>query len=104
MDSFKERLTSLISEYNLGAAVGLPDFVLAGYMVSSIKSLTDMQTELKSHRFSYQEDRPEPNTLNEEVYDESMDGDHESALRSVGWGTDEDYAPECGLDYNDDRL
>ena len=26
-----------------------------------------------------------------EVYNESMDGDHESALASVGWGTDEDY-------------
>ena len=24
-------------------------------------------------------------------YDESMDGDHESALVSVGWGTNEDY-------------
>lgn len=24
-------------------------------------------------------------------YDDSMDGDHESALASVGWGTDEDY-------------
>lgn len=24
-------------------------------------------------------------------YDESMDGDHASALASAGWGTDEDY-------------
>ena len=24
-------------------------------------------------------------------YDESMDGDHASALASIGWGTDEDY-------------
>lgn len=24
-------------------------------------------------------------------HDDSMDGDHESALASVGWGTDEDY-------------
>jgi hypothetical protein len=24
-------------------------------------------------------------------YDDSMDGDHESALASCGWGTDEDY-------------
>ena len=33
------------------------------------------------------------------VYDEddSMDGDHESALASAGWGTDEDYG--C---YDDD--
>ena len=24
-------------------------------------------------------------------YDESMDGDHDSAMTSAGWGTDEDY-------------
>ena len=27
----------------------------------------------------------------DEDYDDSMDGDHESALASCGWGTDEDY-------------
>ena len=27
----------------------------------------------------------------DEVYDESLDGDHTSALASAGWGTDEDY-------------
>jgi len=26
-----------------------------------------------------------------EDYDDSMDGDHDSALASAGWGTDEDY-------------
>ena len=26
-----------------------------------------------------------------EEYDESMDGDHDSAMASIGWGTDEDY-------------
>jgi len=26
-----------------------------------------------------------------DFYDDSMDGDHESALASAGWGTDEDY-------------
>ena len=34
------------------------------------------------------------NMLEEEYarqYDDSMDGDHGSALASVGWGTDEDY-------------
>lgn len=29
-------------------------------------------------------------------YDDSMDGDHESGLASAGWGTDEDYG-----DYGD---
>ena len=27
----------------------------------------------------------------EEDYDDSMDGDHDSAMASAGWGTDEDY-------------
>jgi len=31
-------------------------------------------------------------------YDDSMDGDHESALASAGWGTDEDYG-YFGEDY-----
>ena len=29
--------------------------------------------------------------VDQQEYDESMDGDHESALASAGWGTDEDY-------------
>lgn len=29
--------------------------------------------------------------VDEYTYDDSMDGDHASALASVGWGTDEDY-------------
>ena len=27
----------------------------------------------------------------QEEYNDSMDGDHETALASAGWGTDEDY-------------
>ncbi len=27
----------------------------------------------------------------DDFYDDSMDGDHDSAMESVGWGTDEDY-------------
>ena len=34
---------------------------------------------------------PEIDEANEADYDDSMDGDHESALASAGWGTDEDY-------------
>jgi hypothetical protein len=33
--------------------------------------------------YSYQSD--------DDYYDDSMDGDHASALASCGWGTDEDY-------------
>lgn len=27
----------------------------------------------------------------EDYYDDSMDGDHDSSMESAGWGTDEDY-------------
>jgi hypothetical protein len=30
--------------------------------------------------------------------DESMDGDHQSALASIGWGDDEDYRPGMDVD------
>lgn len=30
-------------------------------------------------------------STDEDGYDDSMDGDHASALASAGWGTDEDY-------------
>ena len=26
-----------------------------------------------------------------EDYDDGMDGDHDSCMRDIGWGTDEDY-------------
>jgi len=31
--------------------------------------------------------------------DESMDGDHDSCMRDIGWGLDEDYY--CDGDYDD---
>lgn len=33
---------------------------------------------------------------------DDMDGDHESALASAGWGTDEDYGCYNDYDYGDD--
>jgi hypothetical protein len=37
-------------------------------------------------------------------FDESMDGDHDSAMTSCGWGTDEDYGyyGEDEGDFGDD--
>lgn len=37
-----------------------------------------------------------------DYYDDSMDGDHESALASAGFGTDEDYGDFGGDDGGDD--
>ena len=39
--------------------------------------------------YSYDEGHEE--SVEEDEYDDSMDGDHASALASAGWGTDEDY-------------
>jgi len=37
-------------------------------------------------------DDPSCDASDEDNYcDESMDGDHDSAMESCGWGTDEDY-------------
>jgi hypothetical protein len=39
----------------------------------------------------YETQVPNENGDWEDNYDDSMDGDPESALASAGWGTDEDY-------------
>ena len=59
--------------------------------------------------FDYYDDyygMPEDEVIdeNEDFYDdswddESMDGDHDSAMESAGWGTDEDYGYFGGEDY-----
>jgi hypothetical protein len=52
----------------------------------------------------YLYDEIDPDTLEEawddcdDYYDDSMDGDHDSAMGSAGWGTDEDYG-YYGEDY-----
>jgi hypothetical protein len=33
----------------------------------------------------------EENNVDDDDYDDSMDGDHDSAMRDAGFGTDEDY-------------
>lgn len=59
-----------------------------GYSVATIAEIMDMaQGDVEALLESYWHD----------TYDDSQDGDHASALASVGWGTDEDYgsASEC---------
>lgn len=59
----------------------------------------------------YNDDRDYDDENSGEVdwdYNDDMDGDHDSAMTSCGWGTDEDYGyygdPEDGNDYGyDDR-
>ena len=42
-------------------------------------------------RYALEEDFDYEESWNDDWFDDSMDGDHESALASAGWGTDEDY-------------
>jgi len=37
------------------------------------------------------DDEDEDDTEDDDCYDDSMDGDHDSNMRDIGWGTDEDY-------------
>lgn len=43
-------------------------------------------------------DENEEDDVWDDSYDDSMDGDFDSAMRDVGWGTDEDYG-YYGEDY-----
>ena len=55
----------------------------------------------ESTLFPYLYDEIDPDTLEEawaDDYDDSMDGDHDSAMESAGLGTDEDYG-YYGEDY-----
>ena len=68
-------LENFISTTGLGAYLDLPDTVLAEYLIDVIEILKRTKNTWKLEN--------EP--------DESMDGDHASALASAGYGTDEDY-------------
>lgn len=39
-----------------------------------------------------------PDTMIIDEYNDDMDGDHDSAMASIGWGTDEDYGFFGGSD------
>ena len=39
----------------------------------------------------HQEDMDWEDDYHEDDYNDSMDGDHDTAMRDAGWGTDEDY-------------
>jgi hypothetical protein len=47
--------------------------------------------EMNSHFDDYQYDYHDDFYGEDDSYDDSMDGDHDSAMTSCGWGTDEDY-------------
>lgn len=50
----------------------------------------DSNYDYASYDDGYYDDNEEYDIW-EDDYDDSMDGDHDSAMESAGWGTDEDY-------------
>lgn len=50
----------------------------------------DSNYDCASYDDGYYDDNEEYDIW-EDDYDDSMDGDHDSAMESAGWGTDEDY-------------
>jgi hypothetical protein len=58
------------------------------------------EDDRKNHFDDFEDDSPEfDDFADEDDYDDSMDGDHDSAMRDAGMGTDEDYGYFGGEDY-----
>ncbi len=75
--AFKQELQELLNHYGIDNLCSIPDFILATMLIKQIEMLSELEQALLFHENS--------------SIDDSMDGDHQSALASAGWGTDEDY-------------
>lgn len=52
----------------------------------------DPENSYEDDDMAYHDDTTDPNyDDHDDFYSDSMDGDHDSAMESAGWGTDEDY-------------
>ena len=58
------------------------------YMEVTLETLAQTLSEYYE---SAEQHNPDLNGMEPDLYDDQMDGDHESALASAGLGTDEDY-------------
>jgi hypothetical protein len=63
------------------------DYRDAFYGEDSSSSHPDADHEIASQY----DDTADSDCGHDDYYDDSMDGDHDSAMTSCGWGTDEDY-------------
>lgn len=81
-NAFEKRLCSLLNAYNKDSECNMPDFILARFLLMTLENL--------QYAIS---DTSEWNTSDSGSGSDSdkMDGDHQSALASAGFGTDEDY-------------
>lgn len=82
-NGFKEELTCIINKYSVDNYYNIPDFILAEYIIRHLENMSELHAALNN--WNYKDD-----------YDDSMDGDHASALASIGHGTDEDYGSYGG--------
>lgn len=76
--SFEDQLTRLINHYGIDSKVNIADYIVAKHVIRFMDQLRDISIDLTP-------------TCAPPDFDESMDGDHASALASAGYGTDEDY-------------
>ena len=51
----------------------------------------DYEPPVQEGEILYCHECSDQNEPPEDDFDDSMDGDHDSAMTSAGWGTDEDY-------------
>lgn len=51
----------------------------------------DPANSYEDDEMSYHDDTADCDCDRDDYYDDSMDGDHDSAMTSAGWGTEEDY-------------
>lgn len=75
---FEKELRQLLNKHGVDSFAGIPDYILSEFVVDSIHNILQLTDSIKEY-----------NGIKD--YDDSMDGDHESALASAGFGTDEDY-------------
>lgn len=83
--SFERQLIDLINQYNIDSEMNIADYIVAKHVIRFMEQLKEINVDINDID-------PMSN------YDESMDGDHASALASAGFGTDEDYGAFGGTD------
>ncbi len=78
IQTFEDSLLDLIIRYKMHEEMQIPSYTLMIYMMNSLDNLQKVTLDKEDSR-------------NFEADPGEMDGDHQSALSSAGWGMDEDY-------------
>lgn len=81
--NFEHQLRKLINQHGIDSEMNMADYIVAKHVIRFMEQLKDITSDLIDTDCEL---------------DESMDGDHASALASAGHGTDEDYGAFGGTD------